>query len=107
MNTQDRLLIFDWAKENKLTRQKKKVMMLEAWRRSHMFHKGNCKAELLILALPSEVKGLEEYIIPSRGLTPRVNNWFKLTPKGQKIVNYLSNKIKFSEKRHNEEIFNL
>jgi hypothetical protein len=108
MNTHDRLSIFDWAKENKLTRQKVQVVMLEAWRRSHMFHKGNCRANLMVLALPSEVKGMSEFLVPSDGrVIPRHHNWYKLTLKGQQVINNLSSKIDFSEKRHNQLIFEM
>ena len=108
MNNSEHTLTCQWAKEHNITRQRVKNMMLEAWRRTHMFHEGMQNIKLLILALPSEVKGVEEYLVPSDGtITPRCNNWFKLTPKGQKVINDLSSKITFSEKRHNEEIFNL
>jgi hypothetical protein len=100
-------MIYQWAIENSLKRKNVKNMMLEAWRRVHMFHRGNVNENLIVLALPSQVKGLEDFLIPSSGLTPRVYNWFKLTSKGKQVINDLSSKINFSEKRHNQQIFNL
>ena len=107
MNNSDSTIIYNWSVDNNITRQKVKNMMLEAWRRVHMFQKGNSGANLLVLALPSQMKGLEDYFTPSSSLTPRVYNWFKLTSKGQEIVNKLSSQLTFSEKRHNLGIFNL
>ena len=106
MNTREKLEIFDWKKEFKLTRTPVVQMMLEAWRRVHMFNDGLSDARLLIIAMPSQVKGLEDYMKPSNGsITPRVLNWYRLTKQGKKIVDGLSERVSFSKEKHNLFIF--
>ena len=79
--------------KNKKFTPKDNRVLTEIYRRLNYFNRGNLETHLLIQDLPSEVKGLKDkniVIHSNQKETPRVVNWYKLTPKGKQLFkNYI------------------
>tara|TARA_B100000767_G_scaffold222841_1_gene211638 strand:- start:654 stop:971 length:318 start_codon:yes stop_codon:yes gene_type:complete len=103
MNTQDKLAIYDWVNENKL-KKAQRIALLESWRRSFTFHEGDLNANLLLLALPSEVKTSKEFLKPSDGEMRGFHNWYNLTEAGKLLLKQLNEKVVW-KKEFNQELF--
>lgn len=81
------------------TKQQNRVLT-EIYRRLNYFHHGNTKEPLMLLALPSTVKCLDEFKLlrPYSKEIPRARNWYSLTHKGQQFFNnYAKNGISQNE----------
>ena len=64
------------------------IVLTEAWRRLHQFHKGDVNANLLLLEFPSKLRTLRPYLTPSNSPErERVLNWYTLTERGKKLMN--------------------
>lgn len=87
---------YAWKKRNSL-KAKEAHVLLECYRRFHMFHKNKgivaknfvkedlLNIKLFLLGTPSYMKGLD-VVKASYTLTPNVTNWFKLTERGATIL---------------------
>mgnify|MGYP003426152327 CR=1 FL=1 len=55
------------------------------------FHAGNCKAPMIYLGFPSEVKTLVKkgVLVPYSKETKRILNWYNLTAKGINLIDSL------------------
>jgi hypothetical protein len=72
--------------------KKESVMLTEIYRRLNVFHGGNLDANLLLLALPKQVKVINKFglVKPFSDETPRILSWYSLTEKGKKFFsNYI------------------
>jgi len=94
-----------WKKKHKLNKQQSDVL-LECFRRAHMFHNGVLDSSLGLVAFPSEVKQCKEYVIPSyRTEIPRTANWYKLTINGRILVDGLMKIITWNENTMNYNLY--
>ena len=108
MKNSTSIKIQKWKKKHGLTRKSLYLPLLESYRRVHMFHAGDVNSDLSLLALPSEVKEVKGvYVEPSLSETPRAFNWYKLTLKGQEVVNDLTETIGWNEDEMNVQLFEL
>lgn len=85
----------------KFTNAENKVLS-ETFRRLNYFHNGNLNTNLLLLAMPSEVKTLKEKGILkcSSNEIPKVLNWYNLTEAGKKLFAPYSKRNKLSDKQN-------
>jgi hypothetical protein len=75
-----------------MTQPQNKILS-EIYRRLNFLHDGNLNEPLLLLAFPSEVKSIKPLgiITPYSTETPKVLNWYRLTPKGKSyFANYVT-----------------
>lgn len=99
--------IDEWRKKHGL-RKKEYVLLLECFRRIHMFKKDNTnKQRMVLLALPSEARPLKErkLIKPFSNEINKALNWYDLTDDGYHIIKDLE--LKWNKKEMNDYIFNL
>ena len=87
--------------------QAENKILTEIYRRLNYFNNGDVNENLLLLALPSDVKPIKQYdfIVPTSKEIPRALNWYKLTPKGKEFFKNYVTKNKLSEKVNNK-LFN-
>lgn len=87
-----------WEIKHNLLGKNRYIPMLEAYRRTMEFHKGD-SSKSKMLALPSELKNVREYFTPSYCALEhkRCLNWYDLTDKGRAIIDDLINTITWSE----------
>lgn len=81
----------------KFTKEETKILT-EIYRRLNYFHDGDLNTNLLLLALPSEVKKIKKYnlVRPSSTEIPKVLNWYKLTKEGKIFFSHYVTKQKLS-----------
>lgn len=87
-------------------RKRENELLTEIYRRLNYFCKGDVNEGLLLLALPSETKVLNQYDIlkPYLRETPRTLNWYCLTEKGKKFFSHYTHKKRLGE-RENQRLF--
>ena len=95
--------INSWRTAEKL-KVKEYRILLECYRRVHMFNKGKFNVHLLTLEYPSAMKPAikEVLLVPSSTETAKVLNWYKLTTKGVKVLKRLEAKWDF---KFNQALF--
>jgi len=88
--------INNWKASENLTTLEYRIL-LECYRRAHMFKKGKYGKKMIYLNFPSDAKPavIGEYITPTTTITPRVLNWYDLTKKGIDCLNKLENEWDF------------
>jgi hypothetical protein len=95
--------IQSWKIRNKLTRRSKYSPLLEAFRRIHMFSKGDVNSPMVLLEFPSSVKDAKEFFVPYSKEQKRCLNWYKLTEKGKEILRDLD--LEWGGEEMNQELF--
>lgn len=77
-------------------------ILTEIYRRLNYFHNGNLKTQLLLPALPSEVKNLKNLgILKSTNKEQgRVMNWYMLGEKGKNLFQHFIEETRLSEEEN-------
>jgi hypothetical protein len=84
-----------WKESNKLS-LKNAHMLLEAYRRYHMFHKDEPLNKAWVgLGYVPHYKS--KYFYPIHDMSPRVQQWWGLTDEGVRVVEDLISKLKWKE----------
>lgn len=82
--------IQSWKKRNKLTKRSKYSPLLEAFRRIHMFRKGDVNSPMVLLEFPSSVKDAKDFFVPYSKERKRCLNWYGLTERGKELIKDLN-----------------
>ena len=92
------VIIQAWEQRNKLIAYKRYVPLLEAYRRTMAFTKGDA-TKTKMLAFPFELKKVKEYFKPNSiyGEVKHAQNWYDLTPKGIELVNDLKKDLTWND----------
>lgn len=85
------------------TRNQNKILS-EIYRRLNYFHNGDLNTDLLLLALPSDVKIIAEFglIKPFSKEIARAYNWYNLTEKGKKFFKNYITRYKLDNQSNNK-----
>lgn len=96
--------IIEWKNRNGLKKAEFDCL-LEAWRRVHMFKDGNFRAKMTLLCFPYQAKQAMKagFFEPLDRVTPRVLNWYNLTPKGIEVLKDLP--VEFDDELNLQVIF--
>ena len=90
------VVVQDWCKRNGLTSKTKRNEMLEAYRRTMDYNKGDLNS-VRMLSIPSRIKSVKEFLITATKEQPRIWGWYKLTDNGKEVVQDLIDKNVWSE----------
>lgn len=96
----------NWKADKKLTK-KAAWCFVEIYRRVKQFHHDNYDARSVMLAYPSEVTGIKQFLVVTHEPeTPKVLNWYNLTAEGQELTKTLEAYLPWDDKL-NEVLYDL